>query len=79
MQFSNMHGPSGIEGHYSQNVYPVAPLIQHTPSDSSDVYQQDQYSQQDLADILGDLKMDETGSGKLYELNCLGLPAHHCM
>jgi hypothetical protein len=67
MQFSNMHGPGGVvEGHYSpQNVYPVAPLLQHTPSGSPDVYQQDQYGLQDLVDILGDLKVDATGSGKL--------------
>lgn len=67
MQFSNMHGPGGVvEGQYpSPNVYPGASLLQHSPSGSPDVYQQDQYSQQDLVDILGDLKVDAAGSGKL--------------
>lgn len=67
MQFSNMHGPGGvIEGHYpAQNVYPVAPILQQPQSQSPDLYHQDQFSQQDLADILGDLKVNEAGSGKV--------------
>jgi len=82
MQFSNMQGPGEVvEGHYpAQNVYPVAPLLQHTPSESPDVYHQDQYGQQDLVDILGDLKVDVTGSGELgYEFYCVDLIAHHCV
>ncbi len=68
MQFNNMHAPSGpIDSHYPpQNVFPVAPLIQQPhQSASPEVYHQDQYGQQDLVDILGDLKMDAAGSGTL--------------
>jgi hypothetical protein len=68
MQYGNIHNAAGvIDGHYtSQNVFPVAPLIQHPQSESPELYSHDQYGQQDLVDILGDLKMDSAGSGALY-------------
>lgn len=67
MQFTNMHNPAGVMNNQyaTDNVYPVAPLLQHHHSQSPEGYQQDQYDQQDLADILGDLKMDTAGSGML--------------
>lgn len=66
IQFSNMHGPAGaLEEHYpSQSIYPVASILQQPPSQSPDLYHQEQYSQQDLVDILGDLKVDVAGSGE---------------
>jgi hypothetical protein len=80
MQFNPMHaGPGIIENHYSvpQNVFPVASMQQQQPQQhqaplppiegSPESYHQDPYAPQDLADYLGDLKMDARGSGKLYE------------
>lgn len=83
MQFNNMHGSTGmIENHYSvsQNVFPVAAMQQTQqqpqhqaplpPIESSpESYHQDPYTPQDLADYLGDLKMDARGSGRLFFTN----------
>jgi hypothetical protein len=65
MQFANMPNQAGvINDHFTaDNMYPVAPLVPHHHSESPEAYSQDQYSPQDLADLLGDLKMDTGGSG----------------
>ena len=53
--------------HYThQQLYDTHSLPQpNTESSPSQTYEQDQYGQQNLADLLGELKVDETGTGKL--------------
>jgi hypothetical protein len=53
----------------AQNVFPTPPM-QHQQSgrveeSSPEAYSPDAYQQQDLADLLGTLKVDEAGTGKL--------------
>jgi hypothetical protein len=53
-----------------QNVFPTPP-IQHQQStrveeSSPEAYSPDAYQQQDLADLLGTLKVDEAGTGELF-------------
>lgn len=78
MQFTSLNAPPIMESQYpAQSSFTMPPMQppmqpQHQPS-SPDVYHhqqqqqtpqhQDQYGAQDLADILGDLKMDETATG----------------
>jgi hypothetical protein len=64
IQYSSMHNPVGVmDSHYSsQSVFPVAPVIQR---ESPELYSRTEYGEQDLADILGDLKVDSAGSGEL--------------
>lgn len=68
MHYTSIPTPSGVINHNqqypSQTVFPNPPVQRH-PShpDSPDHYEQDQYGQQNLADLLGDLRMDETGTG----------------
>lgn len=77
LQFDNMQPQAGVMSSYPpQAVFPVTPLQQqqqqqqqpishqqHPSSQSPDSYQHDQYGPQDLADYLGVLKMDESGTG----------------
>lgn len=78
VQFSNPQGssqalhyttvppPVGVVDHsYApHNVFPTPPLQQGSRHESPpDIYNQDQYGQQDLADLLGSLKMNEAGTG----------------
>jgi len=67
MQYGNMHNLVGVmDNHYtSQNVFSVAPVIQQSQRESPEVYNQSEFDSQDLVDILGDLKIDNTFSGKL--------------
>lgn len=48
-----------------QNVFPTPPM-QHgsRPDSPPDAYSPDQYGQQQLADVLGSLRVDEAGTGK---------------
>jgi len=49
---------------HAQPVYSAAPIPQQTPHPHSpDTYEQDQYGQQNLADLLGELRMNEAGTG----------------
>jgi hypothetical protein len=79
IQFASMNVPNGVmDGHFSsQNTFPMPPMqhqtiqqqqpqqpLQHASHSQSPESYQDQYGAQDLADYLGDLKMDETGSGR---------------
>jgi hypothetical protein len=56
--------------HYTpQGVFPTPPL-QHQHSshpDTPETYEQDQYGQQNLADLLGELRMNEAGTGRHLE------------
>jgi hypothetical protein len=65
--YSNLHTPVSVidqHQHYSQqNVFPTPPLQGSHPH-SPDNYEQDQYGQQNLADLLGELRMNEAGTGK---------------
>ena len=65
--YSNIQTPvSVIDQHpnYSQqNVFPTPPLQGSHPQ-SPESYQQDQYGQQDLADLLGELRVNEAGTGE---------------
>jgi len=47
-----------------QSTFPTPPPMQHTPqaAESPEAYRND-YAQQDLADLLGSLKVDEAGTG----------------
>jgi hypothetical protein len=72
MHYNSMQTPvSVIDQHQHQHypphgVFPTPPL-QHHPShpDSPETYEQDQYGQQNLADLLGELRMNEAGTGRL--------------
>jgi hypothetical protein len=47
-----------------QTSFPTPPLQQSSrPGSSPESYQQDPYSQHDLADLLGSLKVNEAGTG----------------
>ena len=67
MQYAHLQTPvSVLDQHHQyspQTVFPTPPLQQQSHSESPDTYEQDQYGQQNLADLLGDLRMDETGTG----------------
>jgi len=74
MQYSNLQTPvsnmqtpvSALDQHQhypSQPVFPTPPLAQHSHPDSPETYEQDQYGQQNLADLLGELRMNEAGTG----------------
>jgi hypothetical protein len=69
LQYSSMPATVGpLDGQYQpQNVFPTPPMHQvqqSAPADSPESYSTDQYGQQDLADLLGELKMNEAGTGK---------------
>jgi hypothetical protein len=68
IQFASMSGPTVMDNHFAtQTSFPMPPmqqpLQQQQQPHSPELYQQDQYGTQDLADYLGDLKMDEAGTG----------------
>lgn len=70
LHYNNLQTPVSVidqSQHYSQQgVYSAPPVHQlpHHPS-SPENYEQDQYGQQNLADLLGELRMDETGTGMI--------------
>jgi hypothetical protein len=49
-----------------QQVFPTPPLAQSSHPGSPDTYEQDQYGQQNLADLLGELRMNEAGTGMIF-------------
>ncbi|EPE36032.1 Zn2/Cys6 DNA-binding protein [Glarea lozoyensis ATCC 20868] len=63
--YSNLQTPVSVieqHQHYSQqNVFPTPPMQGSHPQ-SPESYEQDQYGQQNLADLLGELRMDEAGT-----------------
>lgn len=70
MQYGSMQTPvSVIDQHQQyppQTVFPTPPLAQQSShAGSPDTYEQDQYGQQNLADLLGELRMNEAGTGKI--------------
>jgi hypothetical protein len=68
MHYNTLQTPVSVidqNQHYPpQNVFPTPPL-QHPQShpESPETYEQDQYGQQNLADLLGELRMNEAGTG----------------
>lgn len=69
MHYNSLQTPvSALSQHteYSpQAVYPTAPLQQQT-HDSPENYTHSEYSGEDLADLLGELKMNPAGTGKRF-------------
>lgn len=77
LQFDGLQEHNVIGNNYTTHpMYQMPPLQQQTPqqqsqalstsaSQSPDAYQQEEFNQQDLAELLGDLKMDAGGRGKL--------------
>lgn len=55
---------SGLDAQYPQAMYPTPPIHQ-APAESPESYNTEQYGQQDLADLLGELKMNEAGTGAI--------------
>jgi len=75
MHYGNLQTPvSAMSSHHQyqpQSAYTTPTLAQHSHShsqspQSSDTYDQDQYGQQNLADLLGNLRVNADGSGKLF-------------
>lgn len=68
LTYSSMHTPVSVldqHQHYPpQPVFPTPPLQHHSHDDSLEHYEQDQYGQQNLADLLGELRMNEAGTGR---------------
>lgn len=49
-------------------IFPTPPMQQATRPDSPpDVYNQDQYGQQDLSEFLGTLKLNDAGTGEFLD------------
>lgn len=75
MSYSHLQTPINVlDSQYSsQNIFPIPPVQQQSQQpqqhqsppqpETPESYQQDQYGQRDLADFLGELKMDATGTG----------------
>jgi hypothetical protein len=77
MHYSNMQTPmqtpvSVVDQHQNyptQPVYPSVPLQQQSAHPHSpETYEQDQYGQQNLADLLGNLRVNEAGSGRSHSV-----------
>jgi hypothetical protein len=68
MHYNTLQTPVSVidqNQHYPpQNVFPTPPLQHpHSHPESPETYEQDQYGQQNLADLLGELRMNEAGTG----------------
>ncbi|KAI0173590.1 hypothetical protein GGR52DRAFT_572097 [Hypoxylon sp. FL1284] len=78
LQYGGMPPQVGVmdRSYAAASVFPTPPMPQHSAhSESSpESYHQDQYGQQDLADILGALKVDEAGTAP-YLNNKMALSA----
>ena len=74
MHYDTLHTPVSVleqHQHYSpSHVYPPPQLPQNPHPESPVMYDQEQYGQQNLADLLGELKMDEAGTG-MQSCQCL--------
>ncbi|RDL33170.1 Uncharacterized protein BP5553_08609 [Venustampulla echinocandica] len=72
IQYNSLQPSVGIidqNQHYAaQNVFPTPPL-QGSHPESPETYHQDQYGQQDLSDLLGELKMNEAGTAPYLNKN----------
>jgi len=74
LHYNSMQTPVSVIDHHQhytpQGIFPTPPLQQQHSShpDSPETYEQDQYGQQNLADLLGELRMNEAGTGR--QLGC---------
>lgn len=67
LHYTDLQPPVNVvdQPYASQTSFPTPPLQQSSrPGSSPESYQQDPYSQHDLADLLGSLKVNEAGTGK---------------
>jgi hypothetical protein len=70
LHYNSMQTPVSVIDHHQhytpQGVFPTPPLQQQHSShpESPETYEQDQYGQQNLADLLGELRMNEAGTGR---------------
>ena len=67
MHYGSLNTPVSVieqHQHYApQQVFPTPPLQQSSQQGSPEAYEQDQYGQRDLSDLLGELRMNEAGTG----------------
>lgn len=67
--------PNMVDNHFvaaQSNAFPTPPLNHSTRQDSSpDAHSVDSYQQQDLANLLGGLKLNELGTGEILNLTCI--------
>jgi hypothetical protein len=67
MHYGNLQTPVSVieqqQSYSQQPVFSTPPLQQSPHAGSPEQYGQDRYEERDLADLLGVLKMDETGTG----------------
>lgn len=67
LHYTDLQPPVNVvdQPYAPQTSFPTPPLQQSSrPGSSPESYQQDPYSQHDLADLLGSLKVNEAGTGK---------------
>jgi Fungal Zn(2)-Cys(6) binuclear cluster domain len=66
LQYTSMHPHhSALEQQYvAQNVFPTPPLQHHATEPSPEAYSPDSFAQHDLSELLGNLKVDEKGTGE---------------
>ena len=74
MHYGTLQTPVSVidqHQHYpTQAVFPTPPLHQSSHTGSPEAYEQDQYGQRDLSDLLGELRMNEAGTGmKIHPLS----------
>jgi hypothetical protein len=66
-QYASVHQPVGVvdQQYTAQTNFPTPPLQNAPQPDSpADTYSSSDYAQQDLADLLGSLKVNEAGTGR---------------
>lgn len=65
LQYATIPSQVGVmdQSYAPANVFPTPPMHSAHSESSPESHYQDQYGQQDLADILGALKVDEAGTG----------------
>ena len=63
LQYSSVLPTGNVvdQSYTTQNNFPTPPLQQSSQPSSPETYRSDQYAQQDLADLLGSLKVNEAG------------------
>jgi hypothetical protein len=67
LHYTGVHPPD--QRYPSQPSFPTPPMHHASQPESPEAFQSD-YAQQDLADLLGSLKVNEIGTGKLGALCC---------
>jgi hypothetical protein len=69
MSYAPVQQPYGVmdpQQYAAQGVFPTPPLQPNQPQEPSpEAYSPESYAQQDLSELLGNLKVDEKGTGTL--------------